>query len=645
MRAARRLCTLPLLLLTACGSKAPLGISDGCNPLLAPGECFFPFPSDFYRVDDPNAPGGHRIVFSGPSKLRAAMGLSADPTDWREMDGFSRVGTISTTFSSAVGRTKLVGIKDPPDNSTSPATSATQLVHADSARAVAHYVDLDPLAKDPEHQALIISPSVELAENARYVVLISGLTGSGGKMVPVPEGFRRLRDGEASSDRALEKLADHYEKDIFPVAATIGIARKDLQLAWDFTTGADEIVVEDMMRTRELTLRANEQTPPSVHVEAVEEPTAADSKIWRIVRGTIRGPRFVDSDKLPTGALVRGSDGEVQLAGTLDFPFIAVMPIAIRSDTSPARVLSFGHGFFASRREVEGEAPVEIANRLHAMIFGIDWWGMSEQDRFVVLDGLVNSPSRLLAFTDGVHQAMANWLTAYRAIPGALAHESAFHRPTGELVYDPNEVGFLGISQGSILGGVLAALTPVKRIALNVGGGSWTQMMFRANPFQPFLEIMSYSIVDPLDRQKFTAQLARYFDRIDPAIYARYVLDEPPPGAPTDRRVLMQIGLRDTSVPTVAAFLQARILGAAYTTPSAIEVWGLAPFDGSQRAAITFFDFGVDTSFELDRKPPLMETPVHEGVRRLASCQKQLDLFLRSTGMIVNPCDGPCHAP
>jgi hypothetical protein len=138
---------------------------------------------------------------------------------------------------------------------------------------------------------------------------------------------------------------------------------------------------------------------------------------------------------------------------------------------------------------------------------------------------------------------------------------------------------------------------------------------------------------------------SRQFDRIDPAIYARYVLDEPPPGAPTDRRVLLQIGLGDTSVPNIAAYLHARILSAGVTMPSGVDVWGLSPFDGTQRAAITFYDFGVDTSFERDREPPLMETQVHEGVRRLASCQKQLEAFLKAGGIVVHPCDGPCHAP
>src|SRR5262249_18010803 len=160
-----------------------------------------------------------------------------------------------------------------------------------------------------------------------------------------------------------------------------------------------------------------------------------------------------------------------------------------------------------------------------------------------------------------------------------------------------------------------------------------------ANPFQPFLEILGYSIADPLDRQKYTAQFSRLFDRFDPAIYARYAVDEPLADAPSDRRVLLQIGLGDSSVPNVAAFLDARILNASYPAPSACEVPGLMPYDATMngRTGMTLFDFGVDTSFELDRRPPLMPNDVHEGVRKLASCKKQLDLFLRPGGTIVHP--------
>ena len=47
------------------------------------------------------------------------------------------------------------------------------------------------------------------------------------------------------------------------------------------------------------------------------------------------------------------------------------------------------------------------------------------------------------------------------------------------------------------------------------------------------------------------ATLQPLFDRIDPAHWAPYVLNEPLPGDESwvERRVLMQVGVADTSVP------------------------------------------------------------------------------------------------
>ena len=80
---------------------------------------------------------------------------------------------------------------------------------------------------------------------------------------------------------------------------------------------------------------------------------------------------------------------------------------------------------------------------------------------------------------------------------------------------------------GHILGGILTALHPrLERAVMQVGGAGLSHMMFRALPFERFLFLMDFSLPDPLDQQKFSAMVQRHFDRIDPAFYAPWVLDE-----------------------------------------------------------------------------------------------------------------------
>lgn len=635
-------------------ARTPLALTEGCNPLLAGKDCFYPYPSDFYRVPDASLGSGSRIETKGAAKLWTDdRHTSADVTDWGKMDGFSRLSAIETVLGTAVGGDKLPGVFDSPEMSLSPTTSATLLIDAASGKTVTHFADLDPRARDPEHQALVIAPHVKLDEKARYVVAIVGLKTPDGAPVPPPEGFRRLRDRETAQDPALDRLKDHYERDIFPVAEKAGAVRGSLILAWDFTTGADQHATSDMLRIREMAIAANAAEPPSVTIEAIEEPGSLAPKVWRFVRGTVSGPLFLTSNRPAEGALARDEMGRVRQNGRLSFPFVALIPASARDEPGPVRMIGYGHGFFGSRREVEQDSPSMIADRLHAVLFAIDWWGMSMPDSLLVADALVTRPAELMGFTDGVHQAMANWLTTAAALSGALARQPAFHRPepgqspassSGPLIYDPSRQYFIGISQGALLGGVAASIVPsFSRVVLNVGGAGFLHMMFRAKPFAPFLALMNYSMSDPLLQQKFTATTQRHFDRIDAGIYARMVLDEPLAGSDPDRRVLLQLGLGDTSVPWIAGYLYARILRAGLTQPSAAAVWGLDPY-GDQRAAVTVFDLGVDTSFGLLRQPPMFDTPVHDRVRRLDSALRQMDTFLRPNGAVIHPCDGPCRS-
>ena len=47
----------------------PLELPAGCNPLMGGIDCFLPYPSDVYLVDDASLPSGKRVEHRGASKL------------------------------------------------------------------------------------------------------------------------------------------------------------------------------------------------------------------------------------------------------------------------------------------------------------------------------------------------------------------------------------------------------------------------------------------------------------------------------------------------------------------------------------------------------------------------------------------------
>lgn len=629
----RLLAVLLSALLFACSGEAPLEVPAGCQPLAAELDCVLPYPSDFFVKDTPD---GRRVVFEGAAKRRSDEGASADLGEVRPIAGFSRIPLIVATFAAPIASDGLVRIDDDPNDALDPSKSATIIVDATTLERVPHYADIDPLEGDGARNALVLHPLVRLEDGRRYVVSVAGLVDTAGAPIVASSGFARVRDG--GEVVGLER----YEADVFAVIEGVGIARKDLQLAWDFTTGRHADATRDMFAGRARMRAAVAAKPPTIVVdEVIEDPEdAGKALVWREVHGHIVVPLLVDSPD--RGAmLLRDASGDVRIEGETDLPFIALVPDALRDTSTPGRTIGYGHGFFGERREVLHGAPQRLAESLSAVMFAIDWQGMSMRDVTEIVEQLVGAPSHAMDFTDRVHQGVLNWIAMTAALRGGMAELPAFRRTDGTAVFDPTQLSFIGISQGHILGGVMTAVnTDFDRIALNVGGAGLTHMMARSKPFEPFLELLALAMTDPLERLTFVATMQSRLDVIDPATYAEHLVMSPLEGA-SQRKLLLQIGVADTSVPDVTGYFHARLANAKLLRPSAVDVFGLEDFtDGD--AALTVFDFGADRSFMATPKAPVSKNEVHDGVRGLPAAIRQLDALFAPDGGIVRACDGAC---
>jgi hypothetical protein len=358
------------------------------------------------------------------------------------------------------------------------------------------------------------------------------------------------------------------------------------------------------------------------------------------VRGTVTGPLFLDENE-PGASLARDGEGRVVDSGTAAFEFVAVVPRSVEQQAGPGRALAYGHGFFGGLAEVEGGSARTIASSTGSVLFGIVWVGMSMEDIPALIGALTGEPARTVNFADRVHQAVANWIVMGAAIEGPLLAEEGLQRaPGGDPLYAPDPLGFIGISQGHILGGTMTAINPfIDRICLQVGGAGFTHMMYRARPFESFLGFIRGILPDTIDQQLFAATLQRSFDRFDPGSYATLLLAEPLEGEP--RPVLLQVGLGDVSVPNLGSFLHARLLGIPVVEPSPVAVPGIEGTEGEVPAGMTLFDFGIDPGIYDQAQPAEEDNEVHEGVRLQPAALEQLATFL-ADGIVVHPCDGPC---
>ena len=452
---------LPLALaLTACGDdetspkgEPPLTVPEGCNPLFAEvadeatgalrGDCLLPFPSDVFRTTASGAPS---VVVPEVAQVRFED-VPVDFLSFHRPDGFS-VGTpILAVLPAPIDPEPLVFWTGDIARSTTPA-SPTVLVDAETGALVPHFAEIDPRASlTPERQALIIRPLDRLAPGRRYVVGLHGLKKEDGTVMDAPAGFASLRDDNGARHPALQALSPRYEAEIFPVLAAAGVPKGDLVLAWDFTTRSEAYATTDLIGVRDDLLARASSLPPPVVVSEEIDPSP---HVARRIEMTMTVPLYVDS-AMPGAALV-GPGG--QSSGTAEVPITVWIPPSVEDrapGSPPARLLQFGHGFFGDRSESDG-FPAQLADEEGFVVVAADWWGMSADDRGVVIDKLVSDPANTLLFTERLHQGMANFLAlAHHAQNTMLALPEL--QIGGEPAYDASSVYFYGISMGHILGG------------------------------------------------------------------------------------------------------------------------------------------------------------------------------------------------
>ncbi len=611
-------------------------IPDGCNPLAADADCLLPYPSDFFRTDDP-AGGRKRVSIPGGAIPKTRDGLPLDFLSTHPADGFSVLPPILALFPGGVDPASLLFHTADVTRSLG-GDATTVLLRADTGERILHFAELDPEADADARRALVIRPLVRLDNDARYVVAVRGLKDRAGAPVPPPAGFRALRDRASNLPAALGALAARYEIDVFAPLERAGVPRTELILAWDFTVRSEADATGDLLTIREDLRTRLDAAPPAITIKSIKQNPAPH--IARLVEGTVQVPLYVNSTE-PAAALRRDAAGKPVAEGTAEVPFSMIIPPSVTAGGAPARLLQFGHGFFGDRGEIVDSFVPEFADRSRLVVFGTDWWGMSKADITPILTAISDQPAEAFRFADRVAQGMANAIVMARAAKGPL-HDLV--RAGGPALWETQNLYFYGISQGAILGGSYLAISPdVDRAVLSVGGCAFSFMMFRARPFYAFLAVLRSYIQSPLDLQKLTTLSQTTFDRFDPITFAPRALARPWPGARPDRRLLFQVGRGDTQVPNLAAELYTRALGIPQLGPTEREVPALplatAPHDGS---GLQYFFFGIDPLPDTIATPADDGNEVHEAVRRLAAGQAQIDRFLRPAGRIEQSCDGVC---
>lgn len=605
-----------------------------CDPLV-PSYCGFPFPSNVFTAADPDSPTGRRLALSATLIPDSAGAPPAAPDLWNRSDGFSPGLPAMTHMPGAT----VDGLPDLHSISASLAPgSPTVLLDAETGERVPHFAELDRSHADAARRALMIRPVVRLADGRRYIVALRDVVDAGGTRLDPSPAFRALRDGEDFDDPSIEARRGLYA-DIFARLAGAGVAREDLQLAWDFTTASRENNTAALLKMRDEALALVGEGGPNYMITRIDS-AHPDPHVALYVEGKLEVPLYLDAPG-PGAHLVTGADGLPQQSGTAEVDFTLIVPPS--AFTSPAAALQYGHGLLGSgRAELLDPARAAFAAQYNYALFAVDWLGMAQDDApsiaaFVEKGDL----EQFQSLVDRLHQGVLNALLAMRTVSGALAQDPTLQHDGAPLI-DAGARYYHGDDQGGILGATYMALsTDVARGVLGVPGQPYNLLLGRGADLGELFAPLQGAFPDGLDRQLALALLQILWDRAEPDGYSRYIRTDNLPGTPP-KEVLLEVAIGDHQVTTFGAHVMARAIGGVVNLePTNRSVWGLqaapAPHAGS---ALVEYDFGLAPAPTINVPATDGDDP-HDKLLGLASVAKMRDQFLRS-GVVETFCDGPC---
>ena len=520
--------------------------------------CFYPFPSNvFTRAANPTDPSSAtglqvNLVPAGrfpaprPDDGTTGGGAQFDPTQWNRNDGFALNPKIITFIDTDPGPAQVgldeddldaTGVTVLSDLSTSLSLDASVLLlnatpMVDSAgvpcdggegcTANPDYLKPQLIWVEPElpkrelrdtdnngmldtrqipdsERALTIRVAKNLRYQHRYVVAVRNVKRGDGSRVEAAPLFRLYRDNQAllPTFPNLEARRAAME-DIFAVLDEAGVARWQLNQAWDFT-----VISRDNLHKRALGMRADMlaqldaadpfgrwdpgegvpcytievfpnvsdtgNVPPGPFSGPYAESTCApgnqppaqpnnpgfendpNNQTRRLVSGTIAVPCYMTNNCAPGSELnynpasapgehpTFGDDVPDQPPGSIfKANFQCRIPPSATAE-NPARVSLYGHGLLGGLGEVRNGSHVGVFSSTHNVMFcAMNWTGFATEDGGSAAR-VATDTAAFATFIDRQVQGHIAWLALQEALvrPGGLAAHPAFQDGDGTTEGEP----------------------------------------------------------------------------------------------------------------------------------------------------------------------------------------------------------------
>ncbi len=617
-------------------------------------KCLYPFPNDWFTVEDTSTNTGRRVNLSPEMMPVNVDGVPMDPTEWNRNDGFSPGSNILTYVPGL----------DLEQSGTAPSTdigasldedAPIVILDAKTGKRVAHWAELDESVDDPADRPLIVRPAVNFREGHRYVVALRGLRDANGELIPATDAFRAYRDERETDDPVIEDRRDDMEE-LFATLDDAGVEREDLFLAWDFTVASERNLSERLLHIRDDAFDALGEDAPAFTISAVTE--APEEHVARRVVGTFEVPLYLTGAGEAGSRFNTGPDGLPDRNGDYTADFECLVPnaaIGPDGNARPARPAVYGHGLLGSEDEIRADNIALMADEHDFVFCATKWTGMSEEDVGNAVE-ILNDLGRFPSLADRLQQGVLNTLFLGRLMihEDGLVGDPAFQGAGSEPLIDRLELFYDGNSQGGIMGGIATAVAiDWTRAVLGVPAMNYSTLLHRSIDFDVYEAILDPAYPDEHDRTLGISLIQMLWDRGEANGYAQHLTDDPYPGTP-EHEVLVHEAFGDHQVANVATEVEARTIGAC--TPEAglaegrsldeAPLWEICPIARFPYAgsALVVWDSGAAAPPPGNVAPMAGEDP-HEDPRASAAARRQKAAFLARNGKVIDVCDGrPCTA-
>ena len=223
---------------------------------------------------------------------------------------------------------------------------------------------------------------------------------------------------------------------------------------------------------------------------------------------------------------------------------------------------------------------------------------------------------------------------------GGCLGDPGFLNDSGESAVDSETGEFVGISQGSVLGGTFLTQSPdIDRGALIVGGANFSFMIERSIHFNTYETFLMPSYGSRLVTAQLMALSQHVWDNAETAAWIGAARDGLADAGP--KRFVFLVAQNDAQVPNLSSDIAVRITGMPVLEDSSYIPWGSEVITGTTTdSAFISFDMG-------DRDPPRgNESPDEDdgGHNNAGLTEEALSMINHffETGIIESTCDGPC---